>query len=115
MQPISIKNRVLLLLIPILFFGCHEKKEGKKAHANNLKKGYFVAPMEEKIAYQCGKKTSYLNHDGMFVCSSFPITFYVNNQPIGTITTLHQDGYVFPQDMLQQPTQKSESIRVASW
>ena len=114
MKRSSIKNLSIALLLTTLFSGCGETNETVHHRVNIAKKGYLVAPLEDKITYKCGGKSSYLNSDGMFQCQSFPVTFYVDSKPIGSINSLHSDGYVFPQDMIPEEDQE-RGVRVASW
>ncbi len=110
-----INTPAFLLFLSLLFVGCNDTQEVTHHHVSVSQKGYFVVPMADKIQYQCGKKSSYLDSDGMFVCQSFPVTFYVDSQPIGSIDSLHDDGYVFPQDIINQPLPKATGLHVASW
>ena len=65
----------------------------------NQKVGFVVTPMKNDIYYKCGNKKANLDRDGKFICDSFPIAFYMNGNEMGAITTIHNDGFVFPQDM----------------
>jgi hypothetical protein len=105
----------VLLLSTILFSGCDERNSTIYHKVSVAQKGYLVAPMDEKIQYQCGGKTSYIKHDGMFQCPSLPVTFYVDSKPIGSVKSLHPDGYVFPQDILTKTNENQNKVKVASW
>ena len=86
------------LLITTLLIGCNSNS------SNNTQQGitgYLVYPFDSNINYKCGNKNAKLSSDGKFQCPSFPVNFYTNNEPIGHITSLHNDGYVFPQDIIQ--------------
>ncbi len=110
-----LKNVGIALLISLLFTGCNENENVVYHKVSIAKTGYLVAPLDEKIQYKCGGKSSYLNSDGMFECQSFPVTFYVDAQPIGSISSLHNDGYVFPQDIVKEKEKEHDNMRIASW
>ena len=63
------------------------------------KVGYLVTLSKNEIYYKCGNKEEILNKNGKFSCSSFPVGFYKDSTKIGSITSLHNDGFVFPQDI----------------
>jgi len=90
---------VPLMVIASLMVGCGKTEDNKKV-------GFVVTPSKKDIYYKCGNKKATLDSDGKFSCDSFPIAFYMNGNEMGTISTIHNDGYVFPQDM--------ETITIAS-
>ena len=92
---------VAILLIGYLIFGLNKIQENK-----NKKVGFVVTPSKKDIYYKCGDKRATLDNDGKFSCDSFPIAFYMDGKELGAISTIHNDGYVFPQDM--------ETITIAS-
>ena len=91
---------VALILIANLILGCSKMEE------SNKKVGFVVTPSKKDIYYKCGNKKATLDSNGKFSCDSFPIAFYIDGNEMGTISTIHNDGYVFPQDM--------ETITIAS-
>ena len=91
---------VALIMIAYLILGCSTMGEDEK------KVGYVVTPSKNEIYYKCGNKKANLDKNGKFSCDSFPIAFYIDGNEMGTISTIHNDGYVFPQDM--------ETITIAS-
>ena len=78
------------------------------------KVGYLVAPFDTDIKYQCGDKKSKLDQDGRFECSSFPVNFYLESKKLGYIDSIHNDGYVFPQDIIQNREAIGEVIALAT-
>jgi hypothetical protein len=85
---------IIIILIAYIILGC--SKIGEK---NNEKIGFVVTPSKNDIYYKCGNKKANLDRNGKFSCDSFPIAFYMDGNEMGTITTIHNDGFVFPQDM----------------
>ena len=75
--------------------------------------GYFVSNFNESVDYSCKNKRQSMNESGKFECSSFPIAFYMDNTKIGEISSIHEDGYVYPQDIIilesRAPVYTSES------
>ncbi len=111
----TLKNVSIAVLLFSLLSGCSENESVVHHKVSIAKTGYLVAPLDEKIQYQCGEKSSYLNSDGMFQCQSFPVTFYVDAKPIGSISSIHSDGYVFPQDIVKEKENRSNNVHIASW
>ncbi len=103
-----VKSIITLLTITIIS-GCNSETTNIQAERS----GYLVAPMENNIQYKCGDKKSQLENDGQFKCASFPVTFYVGSNSIGFIDSIHNDGYVFPQDIIQNQDDKSSFIKLA--
>jgi len=103
----------ITLISLLLLTGCG-KEHQMAAPSSPLKIGYLVVPMKQNIHYQCGQKEAALADDGMFECHTFPVTFYLNAKAIGSINSLHSDGYVFPQDIIHQPKSPHQGIHVAS-
>ena len=62
--------------------------------------GYFVSTLNDNVDYGCANKRKSIKEDGKFECSSFPISFYMDELKIGQISTIHNDGYVYPQDII---------------
>jgi len=92
---------IAIIMIAYIMLGC--TKVGEKS---NEKIGFVVTPSKNDIYYKCGNKKENLDSNGKFSCDSFPVAFYMNGNEIGAITTIHNDGFVFPQDM--------EKITIAS-
>ena len=88
------KYGVALLMIAYFMLGCNNV--GSKS---DKKVGFVVTPNKHDIYYKCGNKEANLDKNGKFICESFPIAFFMDGNKIGTISTIHNDGYVFPQDM----------------
>jgi len=100
---------VLGILVLSITNGCSEN-----VAENSVKVGYLVNPTDTNIEYKCGEKKASLKSNGKFNCSSFPITFYSNNSELGSISSIHGDGYVFPQDIEMQERAEVKFMRVAS-
>ncbi|CAA6801380.1 MAG: Unknown protein [uncultured Sulfurovum sp.] len=62
--------------------------------------GYFVSDFNTNIDYACGSERKHMNESGKFECDSFPISFYMDQMKIGQISSIHNDGYVYPQDII---------------
>ena len=62
--------------------------------------GYFVSNFNESLDYSCENKRQSMNDSGQFECASFPIAFYMDEMKIGEISSIHKDGYVYPQDII---------------
>ena len=81
----------------------------------NIKKntGYFVSNFNDSVEYVCANKRQNMNDSGKFECTSFPISFYMDETKIGEISSIHNDGYVYPQDIImiepRAPVYTSES------
>ena len=85
------KYYLVIVLIINIMLGCRG--------VDNQKIGYLVTPIKNDIYYKCGNIEANLDKDGKFKCNSFPIAFYIDGNEMGTISTIHNDRYVFPQDM----------------
>ena len=105
----QLKAFILGILVASITSGCSESVADK-----NAKVGYLVNPTDSNIRYKCGNKEELLKDNGRFYCSSFPITFYSDNSKLGSITSIHGDGYVFPQDIQIQEKVEVKFMRVAS-
>ena len=88
----------------MIFGGCSNTES--KSHKIALHVGYFVSVFEKKVKYKCDNKIVPLSSNNEFECNSFPITFYSDNIKLGEINSIHEDGYVFPQDIIvaEEPT-----------
>jgi hypothetical protein len=75
-----------------MVLGCTKVDSSKKV-------GYLITPSKNDIYYKCGNKEADLKGNGEFICTSFPVAFYLGDREMGSISSIHQDGYVFPQDM----------------
>ena len=62
--------------------------------------GYFVSDFNTNIGYSCGNERKHMTESGKFECASFPISFYMDKMKIGEISSIHNDGYVYPQDII---------------
>ncbi len=75
--------------------------------------GYFVSNFNDSVDYNCDNKRKRMSNSGKFECNSFPIAFYMDNTKIGEISSIHEDGYVYPQDIIlleaRAPVYSSES------
>ena len=75
--------------------------------------GYFVSNFNDSVDYNCDNKRKRMTNSGKFECNSFPIAFYMDNTKIGEISSIHEDGYVYPQDIIileaRAPVYTSES------
>jgi len=85
---------IAIIMVAYIILGC-----GRIGEKSNEKIGFVVTPIKNDIYYKCGNKKANLDKDGKFSCDSFPIAFYMNGNEMGAITTIHNDGFVFPQDM----------------
>ena len=100
MKMLKLKNRTFSVLIvgAFIFGGCTD------SHAvednSHMKVGHFVSVFDKKINYRCANEEKTLSESGEFRCQSFPISFYMDNVKLGEISSIHKDGYVFPQDII---------------
>jgi len=62
--------------------------------------GYFVSSFNDSVDYVCENRRKSMDSDGKFECDSFPIAFYMDETKIGEISKIHEDGYVYPQDII---------------
>ncbi len=63
--------------------------------------GYFITDFNYKnIEYDCNSKRKKVDENGKFECNSFPISFYIDKMKIGEIMSIHEDGYVYLQDIV---------------
>jgi len=120
MKKIDFKNNIFFTLIccTLIFNGCTENVVEETVTQKNV--GHFVTVFDHTIQYQCEDEVIALSDDGEFSCQSFPIAFYMDDLKLGEISSIHSDGYVFPQDMivleeLTQPIYTSdESMKFAA-
>jgi len=85
---------IAIMMIIYIILGC-----SKIGEENSKKIGFVVTPSKNDIYYKCGNKKANLDKDGKFSCDSFPVAFYMDGNEMGAISTIHNDGFVFPQDM----------------
>jgi len=78
--------------------GCSNTES--KSHKIALHVGHFVSVFEKKVKYKCDNKLVPLSNNNKFECQSFPIAFYSDNIKLGEISSIHEDGYVFPEDIV---------------
>ncbi|CAA6819932.1 MAG: Unknown protein [uncultured Sulfurovum sp.] len=64
------------------------------------KSGYFISSFNDSIDYACANERHAMSDSGKFECNSFPISFYMDELKIGEISSIHSDGYVYPQDII---------------
>ena len=114
MKLFETKKIAIVTLLATILVGCNENSSTIHHTVTIAKTGYLVAPFDREIDYKCGEKMTQIGSDGMFQCSSFPITFYMDSKPIGKIVSLHNDGYVFPQDIIKNEGVPYRKIHVAS-
>ena len=90
----------------VTFGGCSNSESTSSTTALNV--GNFVSVFEKKVKYKCDNKIVPLSDNSQFECQSFPIAFYSDNIKLGEINSIHEDGYVFPQDIIV--AEKSSAI-----
>jgi len=90
---------IISIAVIYIILGCTKGDQSQKI-------GYLVTPSKSDIYYKCGDKEATLDRNGKFICSSFPITFYLEGNEMGIINSIHNDKYVLPQDI--------EKITIAS-
>ena len=106
-----IKIYIIGLIGASIVVGC--SSSGTKTEAERV--GYLVTLSKNDIYYKCGNKEELINRSGKFSCSSFPVGFYRDSIKIGSISSLHNDKYVFPQDMqLEEDSISSTIMKLAS-
>ena len=109
MKFINIKVYIMTIVSASIMLGC------SSTQTETEKVGYLVTLSKNEIYYKCGNKEEILNKNGKFSCSSFPVGFYRDSNKIGSISSLHNDGFVFPQDMkTEYENIDSPVIKIAS-
>ncbi len=83
--------------LSFVLMGCNSE-EPELGEKENV--GYFVTVFNQSVDYTCEQKRYTLNDTGKFECDSFPIAFYIKNTKLGEISRIHQDGYVYAQDIV---------------
>jgi hypothetical protein len=107
----NIKIYILGLIGASMIVGCSNNNTQTEVE----RVGYLVTLSKKDIYYKCGNKEELVNKQGKFSCSSFPVGFYRDSIKIGSISSLHDDKYVFPQDMqLEEDSIKSTIMKLAS-
>jgi len=107
----KIKIYIVGLMSASIMIGC--TNSNVKTEAERV--GYLVTLSKNDIYYKCGNKEELVNKNGKFSCASFPVGFYRDDMKIGSINSLHEDKYVFPQDMqLAEDSIKSTVMKIAS-
>jgi hypothetical protein len=116
-------NNSWIKTIPILLFlGCGSNSDTTSLTSNdsNTSKqiiGYLIDSAVEGCKYVCAETTAFTNEEGKFICSSFPIRFYIGELFLGDITELPSDSKVFPQDIVgvdRNNTSHPEVIKLAT-
>ena len=92
------KTIISLLGLAFIFGACSDTVTSKNDVQMNS--GHFVSVLNRSINYTCAGKVVALSENGGFQCQSFPIAFYRDNVKLGEISSIHKDGYVFPQDIM---------------
>ena len=98
MSIVNYLTYAIVLPIITILQGCSNSSE----QTSTKKTGHFIVPFDATVQYQCDSKKTQLENNGKFECHSFPINFYIDSEPIGYITSIHEDGFVFPQDMIHK-------------
>jgi len=107
--------RLIILSMGIFFtfLGCDATEVSLEKEKNV---GYFVTIFNKSIDYDCDSERQELDQSGKFECTSFPISFYMDNVKLGEISNIHRDGYVYPQDIIvleeKKPTYTSNISKV---
>ena len=97
---VKLRKRNISLLLGGLFLlvGCGDAAMVDDETQMNV--GQFITVFDKKVNYRCGNQEKSLSESGEFRCPSFPISFYIDNVKLGEISSIHADGYVFPQDIM---------------
>jgi len=120
MKKMRLTKKIVIILFgsAFIFGGCSDNVTTTKndVHMNT---GYFVSVFDKSINYKCADKVVALSKSGEFQCQSFPVSFYMDNVKLGEISSIHKDGYVFPQDIivLEEPSpvySSDDSMKYAS-
>ena len=111
MKKETLIKQIIVFIALVGLIGCGSSTDSQ---ASTPKVGYLVAPFDTDIRYQCGDKLSKLDQGGRFECSSFPVSFYLESKKLGYIDSIHNDGYVFPQDIMQNRESIGEVITLAT-
>jgi len=103
MKYTKLTDKIIISLIgcAFIFGGCSDETpviNSKNDTQMNI--GHFVSVFDNSIRYKCANKIIDLSDNGEFQCQSFPISFYMDNVKLGEISSIHKDGYVFPQDII---------------
>jgi hypothetical protein len=101
MREVKMLKSIVVLFVGTLltFSGCSDAKKVLSSK-KSVKQGYFVSVFKHSVEYKCENKRKKLPKDGEFECNSFPIAFYMDSVKLGEINSIHEDGYVFPQDII---------------
>ena len=111
MKLTKIKIYIIGFLSASIMMGCNHANT--KTEAERV--GYLVTLSKNDIYYKCGNKEDLIKKNGKFTCASFPIGFYRDSIKIGSISSLHNDGFVFPQDMqLKEDNIEFTMLKIAS-
>jgi len=85
----------------VLVFSLSACESLDKTSVNSEKNvGYFVGNFNDRVDYICENRRKSMDTNGKFECVSFPIAFYIDETKIGEISKIHEDGYVYPQDII---------------
>ena len=100
MKKMRLSNYLLYSFIGtmVIFGGCSNSESRSTKTVLNV--GHFVSVFEKQVQYKCDNKMVPLSNNNEFECQSFPIAFYSDNVKLGEINSIHEDGYVFPQDII---------------
>jgi len=99
MKKLNMISTITLSLFGLVFVfgGCSDALTSTNVQMNS---GHFVSVFDKSINYKCAEKVKALSKGGEFECQSFPIAFYMEDVKLGEISSIHNDGYVFPQDII---------------
>jgi antitoxin (DNA-binding transcriptional repressor) of toxin-antitoxin stability system len=85
------------LVLLLILTGC----EGDSHSGNSPKiEGYIIDSPVENLKYSCGDIEGVTDSQGTFQCSSLPVTFYIGNLEVGTLSKITSDSKVYPQDLV---------------
>lgn len=76
---------------------------GGSSSSGTTIQGKLVDSPVSGAQYRCGQVDSVTKADGTFACETLPVTFYVGGVTLGTVSRLHEDHYVTPQDLVGVP------------
>ena len=74
--------------------------------------GYLVDSAVIGVNYRCGKIDSFTASKGQFECETLPVSFYIGDIELGSVSKLPADKKVYPQDLLGLDREETANINV---
>ena len=99
---INLKKHTLFfgLIIGLLFSACDGEDKTTIEESKRDIIGKFIDSAVAGVEYRCGEVVDFTDENGIFSCTTLPISFHIGAIRLGELNSLPVDNKVFPQDIV---------------